>query len=157
MNPPIRCVSDVPFLARKVFQRHENYIKRFGTLPPVIEAHERMVTDGCEAVRISVPASSPERLVGEGFYHCAFVTGKNGDVFKRCYVKEIKTMGSYSMAFFCRTGVRGDRVWAAYLDWYVRKLKLAGRRWEEVSQSKGIDKALGGTYFDDVIEMMYDF
>jgi protein gp37 len=156
VNPPIRCVSDLPFLARKVFLRHEDYIKRFGTLAPVIEAHGKIVTDGCEAVRISVPTSSPERLVGEGLYHCAFVTGKNGDVFKRCYVKEIRTMRSYSMAFFCRTGVRGDPVLAAYLDWYVGRLQVAKKSWESRPRL-GMGEGLGGTYFDDVIEMMYDF
>ena len=131
---PIGCVSELPFLARSAFHQNKVYQKRFGVSPPVIERYGRKVADGSELVSITESAGSCEPLIAEGFYDCAMVARSSGDTIRDCGLKVVGIVGTYYPGFFCRAGLRNNPVLAAELDWFVQRLEVAKRRWEQLNE-----------------------
>ena len=131
---PIRCVTELPFLARSAFHQHKVYGKRFGVLPPMVERHGRNIADGSELVSITESAGSCEPLIAEGFYDCAMVARSSGDTIRDCGLKVVGIVGTYYPGFFCRAGLRNNAALAAELDWFVQRLEVAKRRWDQLNK-----------------------
>jgi len=62
------------------------------------------------------------------------VTRSSGDTIRDCGLKVIGIVGTYYPAFYCRAGLRNNPVLAAELDWFVQRLEVAKRRWDQLNK-----------------------
>lgn len=140
---PIRCVSELPFLARMAFREERSYQERFGSVPPLIEIKGSIILSGNPSVQIVESAGSCEAHVTVGIHNCASVVRSSGRTIERCELKVIKRVGTYHPGFFCRNGLREDRVLGPELNWFVERLELASRRWEEMRRQVQLELPFG--------------
>lgn len=131
----IRCVADLPFLAKKSFLAEKVYRQRFSDRPPLVEQHRRKIVDGCDRVRITQSVGSSEPQVRAGFYHCGVAVKSTGRTIEECRLKVIKVVGTFHPAFFCRAGLRDDGT----LHWFIERLKLAQRKCAQMQSCRQLE------------------
>jgi len=147
---PVRCVSELPFLARKAFQEERGYRKRFGSVPPAVDLGGVARVGGNPSVRVIQSAGScePQVTAGFGFYDCAVVVRSSGGTIRECGLKIIKTVGTYHPGFFCQIGLQEHPLLGPKVSWFLEGLETARRRWEELYGQVQPELSFG----DDVIK-----
>jgi len=136
---PIRCISELPFFARRTFSRERSYRARFGSTPPTILQHNRPTTAGTTPVIIDASAGSSEPLVQRGHYECCMVVRSSGATIRACQLKVIEVVASACPALFCRSDVRNEPFLLQQLDAYVERLALAKQRWLELQACRQLE------------------
>ena len=139
---PITCLSEMPFMTGKTLAAEESYVDRFGMEFPVIQYEGVRLAGGCDGVEVVVSAGSSEVEVKEGFYDCAVVIRSTGDTITECKLRVIKTVGTYRPALFCRAGLRENTAVAEQLGWFIGRLEVAKRKWNERSECKQLELQL---------------
>lgn len=127
--PPLECISELPFLARTFFAGNNQYRARFGATPPAIVRHNRTIKEGSRHVRIVASDGTSEPLVRSGHFPCCFVVRSSGNTIRDCRLRVLEVVASACPVLFCRSGLRHEPAAYSLLQQYIRRLRLAMRRW----------------------------
>lgn len=135
-SAPVRCISELPFLARKAFCDESCYMARFGVKAPCIEYQQLEIVDGNDKVRVIRSEGSSEAWLAQGCYDCAVVITATGRTIEKYRLKVIKHLGTFYPALFAPAQWPDEPALCAELEWFMDGLRVAKKKWPEIQRHR---------------------